>query len=241
MFEVLKRAFRDSESPMSPREISVCAMALLAAVSAARSHEPLPGTVQDEAKLAGVATEKFVPASEDYFHDMDVNVVDGQPRRPLTTEEIQGRNMWLVWTGGDDRLWDTLTVSSVGSFDLLKTISSHPDPQGTAYGTGGYGRHNRWRYLGLVKEPSVQEGTGPDPNHFGLWLDVRDASCPPDPFANAQKYPGVTIGARGKTVPVGSYYGEPTGVVGFRLFPNPDFDENAKKKWNAERFYNDPS
>ena len=34
--------------------------------------------------------------------------------------------MWLVWTGGDDRLWDVLTVSSLGTFDLLKTISSHP-------------------------------------------------------------------------------------------------------------------
>ena len=33
------------------------------------------------------------------------------------------------------------------------------------------------------------------------------------------------IGARGKTVPVGSYYGYATGIVGLRLFPNPDFDE----------------
>ena len=50
---------------------------------------------------------------------------------------------------------------------------------------------------------------------------MRDPACPPDPFANATKYPGVKIGARGKTVPVGSYYGEPTGIVGLRLFPNP--------------------
>ena len=64
--------------------------------------------------------------------------------------------------------------------------------------------------------------------------------CPPDPFANAKDYPGVTIGARGKTVDVGSYYGEPTGVVGLRLFTNPDFDENARRRWNSDRFYNDP-
>jgi hypothetical protein len=56
-----------------------------------------------------------------------------------------------------------------------------------------------------------------------------------------EKYPGVEIGARGKTVAKGSYYGEPTGIVGLRPFPNPAFDENARKKWNAERFYNDPS
>jgi len=227
---------------MSARRILLWAAILLAAAGLGCSHEePRPGTVDDEAKRAGVGPETFVPADEDYFHDMDFNIVEGQPRRPLTKEEIQGRNMWLVWTGGDERLWTTLTVSSVGSFDLLKTISSHPDPPGSAYGSGAYGRHNRWRYLGLVNEPCFKEATGPDPNRYGLWLDVRDPSCPPDPFADAQKYPGVKVGARGKTVPVGSYYGEPTGVIGFRLFPNPDFDENARKKWNSDRFYNDPA
>jgi len=43
-----------------------------------------------------------------------------------------------------------------------------------------------------------------------------------------------------KTVAVGSYYGEPTGIVGLRLFPNPDFDENARKRWDSERYYRDP-
>jgi hypothetical protein len=180
-----------------------------------------------------MAPEQFTPASEDYFHDMDFNLVNGNPHRPFTTAEIQGRNMWLVWTGGDDRLWNTLAVASLGSFDLLKTISSRPYRPGSAEGDS-YGRHNRWRYLGLVNEPCFTEATGPDANRYGLWLDVRDPSCPPDPFADAQKYPGVKIGARGTTVPVGSYYGEPTGIVGLRLFPNPDFDENAQKKWNSE-------
>ena len=51
---------------------------------------------------------------------------------------------------------------------------------------------------------------------------------------------GVKIGARGKNIPVGSYYGYASGIVGLRLFPNPDFDEAAQKKWQPERFYNDP-
>ena len=228
---------------MNVRSVSALAAVALAVVcGACSSKQPRPGTVDDEAKRAGVAPEKFVAADEDYFHDMDFNLVDGKPRRPLTREEIQGRNMWMVWTGGDDRLWDTLSVASVGSFDLLKTISSHPYSPGSKYGES-YGRHNRWRYLGLVNEPCFKEATGPDPNRFGLWLDVRvtGPDCPPDPFANEQTYPGVEIGARGKTVAKGSYYGEPTGIVGFRLFPNPAFDENARKRWNADRFYNDPS
>jgi hypothetical protein len=75
-----------------------------------------------------------------------------------------------------------------------------------------------------------------------LWLDKRRApDCPSDPFENEMKYPGVAIGARGKTVPVGSFYGYATGIVGLRLFPNPDFDEEAAKKWDSTRYYNDPS
>jgi hypothetical protein len=217
------------------RRFVIGGLALAAAVAAAscsRRAEPRPGTVQDEAMRAGLTAEHFVRKTDDYFRDMDDNLVNGQ-RPVFTQEDIEGRNMWMVWTGGNDRLWDRLTIDSIGSFDLLKTISSHP----RAY----YGRHNRWRYLGLVNEPCFTEATGPDPNRFGLWLDVRDPKCPPDPFADAAAYPGVRIGARGTVVPVGSYYGEPTGVVGLRLFPNPDFDEEARRRWNAERFYNDPA
>ena len=72
------------------------------------------------------------------------------------------------------------------------------------------------------------------------WTSERP-DCAPDPFENEQKYPGVKIGARGKTVPVGPFYGYGTGIVGLRLFPNPDFDEAAAKKWDPKRYYNDPS
>jgi len=203
----------------------------LATADCGRRGGPEPGTVQDEALRAGLTAEHFVRRTDDYFRDMDDNLVGG--KRPVfTSEEIAGRNMWMVWTGGNDRLWDRLTIDSIGSFDLLKTISSHPRI--------GYGRHNRFRYLGLVNEPCFTEATGPDPNRFGLWLDVRDAKCPPDPFANAAAYPGAKVGARGTVGSVGSYYGEPTGVVGLRLFANPDFDERARQRWNSERFYNDP-
>ncbi len=213
--------------------VCLCLIGLISiGVVGCRRRGPMPGTVQDEAMRAGLKPEHFVRRTPDYFRDMDDNLVAG--KRPVfTQEEIEGRNMWLVWTGGNDRLWDRLTVDSIGTFDLLKTISSHSRI--------GYGRHNRWRYLGLVNEPCFTEAMGPDPNRFGLWLDVRDPKCPPDPFANAAAYPGVSVGARGTIVPNGSYYGEPTGVVGLRLFPNPDFDERARRRWNSERFYNDPS
>src|SRR5262249_27413752 len=151
----------------------------------------------------------------------------------LTPEQVKGRNTWNVWTGGDDRFWDDISLKSVGTLDYLKTLSSHPALKNS--------RDNRWKYLGLVNEPCFEKATGPDPNRFGLCLDKRRADCPPDPFENEQKYPGVKIGARGKTVPVGSYYGYATGIVGMRLFPNPAFDEAAAKRWDPKRYYEDPT
>ena len=109
----------------------ICVAGLAAMAAACGTRSPSPGTVQDEAMRAGLTPEYFRAATEDYFHGMDFNVVDGHPIRPFTQVEVQGRNMWLVWTGGNDRLWDRLTRDSLGTFDLLKTISSHPRvPQG---------------------------------------------------------------------------------------------------------------
>jgi hypothetical protein len=146
---------------------------------------------------------------------------------------VKGRNNWIVWTGGNNRLWDVLTVNTVGNLDFLKTLSNHPSLK--------YSRDNRWRYLGLVNEPCFRKAKGPRKDRYGLWLDERIEGCPPDPFENAQKYPGVKIGARGKNMPVGSYYGYASGIVGLRLFPHPAFDKAAEKRWNPVRYYEDPS
>jgi hypothetical protein len=191
-----------------------------------RKKPPEPGTVLDEARQVGRTPESFPAADEDYFKDMDSGV-------PLVTDEVKGRNNWIVWTGGNDRFWDVIGVKSVGTVDLLKTLSSYP-------GVLQAERKNRWQYLGLVNEPCFDEATGPDPNRYGLRLDKRRADCPPDPFENEQKYPGVEIGARGKNIKNSSFYGYATGIVGLRLFPNPAFDDAAAKKWDAERYYKDP-
>src|SRR5262249_27821536 len=208
-------------------------------------------------------------ADEDYFADMD----GGYKREMLNANAVRGRNTWIVWTGGNDRFWDYMANNTFGAFDLLKILSSNPhvgycqDPDNKPYKYSEYSeltehdcksrgfkwfspnRSNRFKWYGLINEPCFEQATGPD--EYGLWLDRRKKDCPADPFENEAKYPGVKIGARGMTVPVGSFYGKATGIVGLRLFPNPDFDEVAKKKWLAaikdnkdafytnDQFYND--
>ena len=85
--------------------------------------------VIDEARQAGRAAQTFPAADEDYFRAMDGGIA-------LTPDEIKGRNMWLVWTGGNDRFWNQMTQYTFGAFDLLKASSSHPSL--------GYSRANRW-------------------------------------------------------------------------------------------------
>jgi hypothetical protein len=205
--------------------------------------------VKDEAMCVGRAADSLPGADEDYFRDMDNGATkdpaalarDLQPYIPGITPEqaLQhaaiGRNNWIVWTAGNDRLWDIINRASFGELDFLKTLSSYP-------GEKKFSRSNRWQYFGLVNEPCFIKPTQPREDRFGLWLDERDPGCAPDPFENEAKYPGVKIGARGRsdTFPAGSYYGYATGVVGLRLFPNPAFDAEAERKWDPVLFYTKP-
>lgn len=230
--------------------LSVCLPLLLLQGCNSESKNPCgdqSGEILDEAKCVGREADSLKGAEEDYFADMDYGVSKQphllverlSPFVPGITEQqavdafARGRNNWIVWTAGNDKLWDKLSRDSVGNLDFLKTISSHPGLKAS--------RDNRWDYLGVVNEPCYVKAEGPREDRYGLWLDNRDPSCGADPFENEEKYPGVKIGARGKNIPAGSYYGYGTGIVGLRLFPNPDFDEKAQKHWDPKRYYEDPS
>jgi hypothetical protein len=189
---------------------------------------PQPGKVLDEARQAGRSAASLPPPMEDYFHDMDGGA-DLKIDPATKLNPVLGRNTWLVWSGGNDRFWDKMTDYTFGAFDLLKIVAYDPGKP--------IDRAVRWKILGLINEPCMQAPIAPDPDHFGLLLDVRKPGCPADPFENATEYPGVKIGARGTAVPVGSLYGYASGIVGLRLFPNPDFDAAAKAKWDPVAYF----
>jgi hypothetical protein len=81
------------------------ALAAVLIINGCSVGQPKPGTVRDEAMRAGRPAASFPAADEDYFHDMDGGLT-------FTKEEVQGRNMWIVWTGGNDRMWDVLANQS---------------------------------------------------------------------------------------------------------------------------------
>src|SRR5262245_27644170 len=79
-------------------------------------------------------------------------------------------------------------------------------------------REQRFAEMGLINQPGYAMATAPD--RYGLWLDE---AVEPEP---ASIDPAV--------------YGRSSGVLGFRLFDNPDFTAEAAAKWDAKRFYEDP-
>ena len=78
-------------------------------------------------------------------------------------------------------------------------------------------RPGRFKEMGLINQPGFRTATQPD--EFGLWIDE---AVEPEP---AEIDPKV--------------YGRSAGIMGFRIFPNPAFDEAARKKWDGARFYRD--
>ncbi len=78
-------------------------------------------------------------------------------------------------------------------------------------------RSTRFKEVGLINEPGFKIATRPD--QYGLWIDEAEAGEPAgiDP----------------------KVYGRPSGIMGYRIFDNPDFDEEARKKWDAKRYYDD--
>src|SRR5438094_927429 len=85
-------------------------------------------------------------------------------------------------------------------------------------GNNDFGRES-FKILGVVNEPGFRAATKPD--EFGLCLDEQTEA---EPAGIDEKV-----------------YGKPSGVLGYRLFPNPDFNGEARKKWDGKRFYEDPT
>jgi hypothetical protein len=177
------------------------------------------GAAVTPAQLEDAAQRYYKPATADYFRDMDC-VSGGPPVVPLQLkgEEIKGRNAWVLWTGGNEAFWDWLARHGYGTVDILKLIDSQE-----------YGK--RFAKAGLISEPGMRRPTAEETEQaHGIRYDrpdkthVERVNHPPNP----------------------EYYGYPSGVVGLRLFPNPEFKGGAEAAWkrahanDPARYYNDP-
>ena len=110
----------------------------------------------------------------------------------------QGRNNWIVWTGGNDRMWDTLATKSVGLLDLLKDRVESPEPE-----------LQPRQPLEVSRAGGTSPvSTGQRPARRSLWPVARRAARAARPTRSRTRRNTRRRDRRArKTVPVGSYYG----------------------------------
>lgn len=170
-------------------------------------------------RWARAAREYYRPAHLDYFEDMDrVGGGDapGTRKLDLSPDAVRGRNAWVLWTGGNEAWWDWVARNGYGTIDLLRLVDSHA-------------RADRFAKTGLVNEPGTRPPTDAetaDTHGVRYARPVKDG----DPAKVHVEY---RKDRENWTPADPKVYGYPSGVVGLRLFPNPDFDAAAKARWDA--------
>lgn len=162
----------------------------------------------------------------------------------LSKDEWDGWLTWHYWSAGDHRLWDWVARNFYGLADLLKTLDTRK-------------RGERFETMGLINQPGFRKADRPD--EFGLWLDApaegyeedleevyfRDLENRLREYLSRPGFDETSLSAEERTLLAlkkkgEEIWGRPSGVVGLRLFKNPDFGPEARAKWNADRYYNDP-
>src|ERR1700731_3011219 len=185
----------------------------------------------DEAKANGLTAESFryeITDKQNFFKGMDAiaapaktpdQLLESSPNpRELsdpvqTSNEILGRNTWMLWCAGNDGFWDWLAGHSYGFTDLLKLVDSRKRP-------------TRFATAGLINEPGMKQAAKPDQN--GLWLDVPaedERHIPAAPEAIYGKSSGV-IGLR--------LFPNPK-------FDETKTKWDAKRYYDDPSYYNDPA
>lgn len=141
------------------------------------------------------------------------------PFDPFPGMDFQGRDGNLTADELQGRiLWNLWSGDNGGFWDWLSTHG---------FGTADLlkvvtsERSKRFEKYGLINQPGYARPRQPD--EHGLLIDV-----PKDPQYEFDSRIDV------KT------YGRSSGIMGLRLFPNPNFDAKAKARWDPKRYYDDP-
>lgn len=178
-----------------------------------------------EGACGGLLDSEFIEGRQ--LPDLWSSGINDSAKLRMTQDQlaraIKGRNSWLLWTGGNSAFWDFLARRGYGLLDFLKLLDNRY-----------IDRQDRFRKLGVINEPGMRAAT--HPGRFGLKLDV--------PVGWTGEWPPIPGAKLPEETPDPNVYGYSSGVMGMRLFPNPNFfqgpgAEEAQRNWDPERFLND--
>ncbi len=220
----------------------------------------------------------FPTETRNIFSEVDKVVVGDDPKpRPMdwfdgqtvpkgARSAIMGQNTWMLWGEGNEAFWGWVQENGYGIADFLVLLNSK-------------NRTHRFRDGGLINQPGMVERDTPMTG-LGLYIDgpdgdkikmhapendvgadgkpVERVTMPKDAAHDHQTFFEVgdpalydqAIAQLGDDGVDPLVYGYPSGVVGLRLFPNPDFfgkspaAEKAREHWkeqvvsdNGARYY----
>jgi hypothetical protein len=215
-----------------------------------------PHAPADEAQggrtLAGTPVntrgEECFPTYEgDLFSELDLlrgadgklsSVFDKAKAKPgdaaQLAQAIRGQSTWMLWTEGDEAFWGWLIEHNYGFTDFLVLLDSRQ-------------REHRFHDAGLVNQPGMKAQKDPKKKTLGLYLDQnpgppgvayesKRAGCAPFEHTDEARYAKALadLATDGADPDV---YGYPSGVIGLRLFPNPDFFAKSDAAAEARRYW----
>ncbi|HXM28309.1 MAG TPA: cytochrome c [Chthoniobacterales bacterium] len=154
-------------------------------------------------------------------------------------DAIRGQNTWMLWGEGNETFWDWLQEHGYGLADFLVLLDSRQ-------------RDHRFRDSGLMNQPGMKKQTDRGKRILGLYLDQADGDQirlkqPPEgefdgngkPLVHPPQAPpghpqqifkpgdkelyDKVLAQLPKDGVDYSIYGYPSGIIGLRLMPNPDF------------------
>ncbi len=166
---------------------------------------------------------------------------------------IRGQNTWILWGEGNEAFWGWLQEQGYGIVDFMVMLDSRK-------------RGTRFRDTGVMNQPGMKSSTTP---LLGLYLDEADGDAirlqqpatdvdadtgqlarrPEPPVrgdhpsqlfepGDAKLYAEVLARLPKDGVDY-TVYGYPSGVVGLRLMPNPDFFGNTVAAATARKYWDE--
>ena len=168
------------------------------------------------ASLTGCSTSLAPPAKQSWVEDYKYVDFD-----PFPGMNVQGRNVTLTQKDINGRvIWNLWSGDNAGFWNWLAK---------EGFGTGDLlkmiasPRNQRFETYGVFNQPGYKQATQPD--EYGLLIDV-----PREPGSKYDIDKRLDL----KT------YGRSSGIMGLRLFPNPDFGKRGPK-WDAQKYWSDPN
>ena len=225
------------------------------------------GRTNEETPLFKHTPESFPAEVRDIFYPMDKWEITGWQHKMQSQnfdlngdkkiddyerDAIRGRNTWMLWAAGNESFWEWYQEKAFGIHDFLVLIDSR-------------NRDHRFKEMGLINQPGMYKRDEPTQKILGLYIDSinRDemyVGAPEDYYTVGKTKKALSAPTSMprqlftpgdpklykdvvKHLPKDgvdpNVYGYPSGILGIRLFPNPDFFGNTEDAAKARAYWHE--